>query len=72
MAPNALGPIKELIPGERFSPGEAVLAGVDLDSGYWLGLSLRERRRGEDWAEVLKQSQDPGLNLAEEKMALRF
>ena len=35
-------------------------------------VALHERRRGEDWAEVLKQSQDPGLNLAEEKMALRF
>ena len=26
-------------------------------------LALRETRRGEDWAEVLKQGQDQGLNL---------
>jgi Transposase len=49
---------------EMFSPGEPVLAGVDLDHGYLFGLALCETRRGEDWAEVLKQSQDQGLNLA--------
>jgi hypothetical protein len=41
---------------ELFSQGEPVLAGVDLDSGYLFGLSLRETRRGEDWAEVLKKA----------------
>jgi hypothetical protein len=39
---------------ELFSQGEAVLAGMDLDHGYLFGLALRERRGGEDWAEVLK------------------
>ena len=48
---------------ELFSQGEPVLAGVDLDHGYLFGLALRETRRGEDWAEVLKQGQDQGLNL---------
>jgi mutator family transposase len=48
---------------ELFSQGEPVLAGVDLDHGYVFGLALRETRRGEDWAEVLKQGQDQGLNL---------
>src|ERR671915_634545 len=49
---------------ERFSQGEPVLAGVDLDSGYLFGLALRETRSGKDWAEVLKQGQEQGLNLA--------
>jgi hypothetical protein len=49
---------------ELFSQGEPVLAGVDLDSGYLFGLALRETRGGEDWAEVLKQGQKQGLNLA--------
>jgi hypothetical protein len=48
---------------ELFSQGEPVLAGVDLDSGYLFGLSLRETRRGEDWAEVLKKGKDQALNL---------
>ena len=43
---------------ELFSQGEPVLGGVDLDRGYLLGLSLRETRGGEDWAEVLKQGQE--------------
>jgi hypothetical protein len=49
---------------ELFSPGEPVLGGVDLDSGYVFGLALRETRGGEDWAEGLKQGQEQGLNLA--------
>jgi len=49
---------------ELFSQGEPVLAGVDLNSGYLFGLALRETRSGEDWAEVLKQGQEQGLNLA--------
>src|ERR671923_2149246 len=49
---------------ELFSQGEPVLGGVDLDSGYVFGLALRETRGGEDWAEVLKQGQEQGLNLA--------
>lgn len=49
---------------ELFSQGEPVLAGVDLDSGYVFGLALRETRGGADWAEVLKQGQEQGVNLA--------
>jgi hypothetical protein len=49
---------------ELFSQGEPVLAGVDLDHGYLFSLALRETRGGEDWAEVLKQGQEQGLNLA--------
>jgi hypothetical protein len=49
---------------ELFSQGEPVLAGVDLDHGYLFGLALREARGGEDWAEVLKEGQEQGLNLA--------
>jgi hypothetical protein len=37
---------------------------VDLDHGYLFSLALRETRGGEDWAEVLKQGQEQGLNLA--------
>jgi Transposase, Mutator family len=49
---------------EIFSQGQPVLGGVDLGHGYLLGLGLRERRGGEDWAEVLKQGQEQGLNRA--------
>jgi hypothetical protein len=48
---------------EMFSQGDPVLAGVDLDHGYLFGLSLRETRSGEDWAEVLQQGKERGLNL---------
>ena len=41
-----------------FSQGDPVLAGVDLDYGYLFGLSLRETRSGEDWAEVLQQGKE--------------
>jgi len=49
---------------EMFSQGQPVLGGIDLDHGYLFGLALRETRGGEDWAEVLKQGQEQGLNLA--------
>ena len=49
---------------EMFSQGEPVLAGVDLDSGYLFGLSLRESRSGADWAEVLGEGQARGLDLS--------
>jgi Transposase len=48
---------------EMFSQGDPVLAGVDLDYGYLFGLSLRETRSGADWAEVLQQGKEQGLNL---------
>jgi hypothetical protein len=47
-----------------FSQGDPVLAGVDLDSGYLFGLSLRESRSGADWAEVLGDGQAQGLDLS--------
>lgn len=49
---------------EMFSQGEPVLGGVELDSGYLFGLSLRQSRSGEDWAEVLAQGQAQGLELS--------
>ena len=49
---------------EMFSQGDPVLAGVDLDSGYLFGLSLRESRSGADWAEVLRAGQAQGLDLS--------
>src|SRR5919198_1846872 len=49
---------------ERFSQGEPVRAGVDLDHGYLFGWALREARGGEDWAEGLQEGQEQGLNLA--------
>jgi len=49
---------------EMFSQGDPVLAGVDLDSGYLFGLSLRESRSGADWAEVLGDGQAQGLDLS--------
>jgi hypothetical protein len=47
-----------------FSQGDPVLAGVDLESGYLFGLSLRESRSGADWAEVLRVGQAQGLDLS--------
>jgi NAD(P)-dependent dehydrogenase (short-subunit alcohol dehydrogenase family) len=64
---NAKADLSEVCAGaldELFSQGEAVLGGVDLDSGYVFGLALRETRSGEDWAQVLTQGQAQGLNLA--------
>jgi hypothetical protein len=49
---------------ELFSQGDPILAGVDLDHGYLFGLAVRETRGGEDGAEVRKQGQEQGLNLA--------
>ncbi len=49
---------------EMFSQGAPVLAGVDLDSGYLFGLSLRTSRSGADWAEVLREGQEQGLDLS--------
>ncbi len=49
---------------EMFSQGDPVLGGVDLDSGYLFGLSLRQSRSAVDWAEVLAQSQAQGLELS--------
>lgn len=49
---------------EMFSQGDPVLAGVDLDSGYLFGLSLRASRSGADWAEVLEVAKARGLDLS--------
>ena len=49
---------------EMFSQGDPVLAGVDLDSGYLFGLSLRASRSGADWSEVLGDGQAQGLDLS--------
>ena len=58
-----LSPIRAAALDEMFSQGEPVLAGVDLDSGYLLGLALRESRSGEDWADVLRTAKEQGLGL---------
>lgn len=49
---------------EMFSQGEPVLAGVDLESGYLFGLSLRASRSGADWADVLEIGKAQGLDLS--------
>ena len=59
-----LSPIVAAALDEMFSQGDPVLAGVDLDSGYLLVLSLRQSRSGEDWAEVLGVGQAQGLDLS--------
>lgn len=48
---------------EMFSQGAPVLAGVDLDSGYLFSLALRESRGEQDWAEVLQEAKQQGLEL---------
>jgi hypothetical protein len=48
---------------EMFSQGDPVLAGVDLDTGYLFGLSLRDSRSGDDWAEFLGDAKGRGLDL---------
>lgn len=48
---------------EMYSQGDPVLAGIDLAHGYLFGLDLRDRRSGDDWAEVLRRAQDQGLAL---------
>jgi hypothetical protein len=48
---------------EMFSQGAPVLGGVDLDSGALFALALRESRAAEDWAEVLQNCKEQGLNL---------
>lgn len=48
---------------EMFSQGAPVLAGVDLDSGFLLGLRLSERRDGASWAAYLREHQAQGLSL---------
>ncbi len=48
---------------EMFSQGDPVLAGVDLDTGYLFGLSLRDSRSGDDWAEFLGEAKGRGLDL---------
>ena len=49
---------------EMFSQGEAVLAGVDLDSGYVFGLSLRATRDAGAWAGMLREGEAQGLGLS--------
>ena len=49
---------------ELFSQGEAVLAGVDLDSGYVFGLSLSATRDAGAWAGMLREGEAQGLSLS--------
>jgi hypothetical protein len=48
---------------ELFSQGSPVLAGIDLDSGYLLGLAQYADRSGESWTEVLSQAHTQGASL---------
>ena len=48
---------------EMYSQGQPVLAGVDLVSGYLFALALRSSRSADDWAEVLREGQQQGLEL---------
>ena len=48
---------------EMYSQGLPVLAGVDLVSGYLFALALSTSRSGDDWAEVLREGQQQGLEL---------
>ena len=49
---------------EMFSQGNPVLAGIDLDNGYLFNLKLRETRCSSDWAEVLSEAKEQGLDLS--------
>lgn len=49
---------------ELFSQGEPVLAGIDLDSGYLFALAVGEDRSAATWAQLLRQGQAQGLDLA--------
>ncbi len=46
-----------------FSQGDPVLAGVCLDTGYLIGLSLENQRSAAEWAAFLRQAKEQGLNL---------
>jgi len=48
---------------EMFSQGNPVLAGVDLDSGFLFALEKRVSRSKEDWAAVLGDCQQQGMEL---------
>lgn len=48
---------------EMFSQGEPVLAGVDLDSGYLFGLSLKDSRSAKDWVDFFEVAKTRGLDL---------
>jgi len=64
---NATVDLSSIVGGaldEMYSQGDPVLAGVDLDSGHLFNLALRESRGGDDWAEVLREASDHGLDLA--------
>ncbi len=48
---------------ELFSQGDPVLAGIDLDNGYLLGLGHYQHRGTDDWTEFLAQGKSQGLEL---------
>ncbi|MCP5042674.1 MAG: hypothetical protein GY944_16745 [bacterium] len=58
-----LASIKAVALDEMFSQGDPVLAGVCLDTGYLIGLSVEEHRSAAEWAAFLKQGKNQGLNL---------
>ena len=48
---------------ELFSQGDPVLAGIDLDNGYLLGLGHYQHRGTDDWTDFLAQGRSQGLEL---------
>ncbi|MCN4143700.1 MAG: hypothetical protein LC437_01070 [Thiohalomonas sp.] len=55
--------IKVAAVDEMYNQSSAVLAGVDLESGFLHSLELCESHSTEDWEMVLKQAKSQGLNL---------
>lgn len=49
---------------ELFSQRQPVLAGIDLDTGYSFAVSLQARRAAEQWASLLREAQQQGLDLS--------
>jgi len=59
-----LSSIKHSALDEMYSQGSPVLAGIDLDSGYVHSLQLKSGRTGSDWADVLDEGKQQGLDLS--------
>ena len=53
--------IRTIAVDEMFSQGRAVLAGIDLDSGFLFSLSVEQSRDGDTWARVLLEAAEQGM-----------
>lgn len=56
-----LANIRTIAVDEMFSQGWAVLAGIDLDSGFLFSLSVEQSRDGDTWARVLLEAAEQGM-----------